>query len=69
MTNLTEEGVLALISGVVGIVALLMLFGCSSSSIMSCDNLLGEEKEACIERIKNRDNNFRYQVETMGSMR
>lgn len=63
LTNLSEEGIVALISGVVGILALLALFSCTSGSIMSCDELLGEERDVCLEQAKNRDNNVRYQME------
>lgn len=68
LSNLPEEGVLTLIAGVLGFIALLMMFGCSTGSYMSCDNLLGEEKDACLQDVKTRDDNFRYQTETRGTM-
>jgi hypothetical protein len=69
LTSLTDEGVLVLISGVLGFIALLVLFGCSSTSSMACDPLLGREKDDCLERIKNNDAAIRYQMETSGNVR
>jgi hypothetical protein len=70
MTKKVNDEVMAtLIAGVLGIVALLVLFSCSSISSMSCDNLLAEEKDRCLEEVKNRDNNIRYQMESRGSLR
>ena len=69
LSNLTEEGILALASGVLGFVALLVMFGCSTSSTMGCDSLIGPEKEECLERIRNINSNFRYQMETSGNVR
>ncbi len=69
LTNLTDEGVLVLISGVLGFIALLVLFGCSSNSTMSCEPLLGKERDDCLERIKNNDAAVRYQMETNGTIR
>lgn len=70
LSNLTEEGILTLFAGVLGIITLLILFGCASGdSIMTCDNLLAEEKDACLEEIRIRNDNMRYQMETRGTMR
>ena len=69
LSNLPEEGILTLVAGVLGFIALLMMFGCTTgSSVMSCDSLLGKERDACLEDVRIRDENMRYQMETRGSM-
>ena len=69
MSNLPEEGLLTLVSGVLGFIALLMMFSCTTgTSSMSCDNLLAEERDSCLQEIKQRNENFRYQMETRGTM-
>lgn len=70
LTNLPEEGVLSLVAGVLGLIALLVMFGCAAGgSSMSCDSLLADEKDACLEEVRIRDSNIRYQMETSGSVR
>jgi hypothetical protein len=69
MNKLTEKGTLLVASFVLGIVTMLVMFGCSSTSVMSCENLLAEEKQDCLERVRNQDNARRFQMETNGNMR
>ena len=69
MINLPDEGILTLVSGILGLLALLVMFGCSTGSQMYCDSLLAEEKDRCLEDVRNRNNNVRYQMETGGSLK
>jgi hypothetical protein len=68
LSNLSKEGILTLVSGVLGFIVLLIMFSCSSGSVMSCDNLLGEEKDTCLQDVKTRNDNFRYQMESRGAV-
>jgi hypothetical protein len=69
MNKLTEKGTLLVVSFVLGTITMLVMFGCSSTSVMSCENLLAEEKQDCLERARNQDNARRFQMETNGTMR
>jgi hypothetical protein len=69
LKGLTEEGVIMLICIVLGVLSLLMLFGCANNSRMSCDNLLGEEKDGCLQSITDSNNALRYRDEIEGYRR
>jgi hypothetical protein len=47
--SLNEEVMAVLVAGVLGFVIMLSLTSCSTTSVYGCENLLGPDKDRCLQ--------------------
>lgn len=59
LTNLPKEGEQILLFTLLAIFAVTIITSCSTTSLMGCDNLLGPERDACVEETRVRDAQYR----------
>ena len=61
LTSLPPEGIHILFSALMGVIVLILLFGCSTPTLTtldSCDSKFGIDKEECIERVETRQQQY-----------